>query len=277
MFTLRFGCLLAVFLACNTTFAQPPGTVLTPRDAAEVRQIGISDNALFDQLLVAVAGVGSSARQTQEQQNLKPYMMPVRKLGIRGTDWSYTLATCLEYYVNLSRNFKDNLSPDYISLSIQSGGERPALDRGLQFLVQTGTVSAAIVPYDAAQIPSTVYATAKYQINNYLHLFQSFASPREKTFEIRKAIMRGHPVIVNLQADADFPKLPSATPIWEPVRTGSPVAYTLLIVGYDETRQAFEVMSSWGSQWANNGYLWMSYNDLSNAATNGYVMIPNTY
>lgn len=276
MFPLHY---LFLFIGClvgGTLWAQPPGSPVTPRNGAQVRQIGIKDNTLFDQLLTTMAGVGSSARQTQEQQNLKPYMMPVRKLGVRGTDWSYTLATCLEYYVNLSRNFKDNLSPDYISLSLSSSGQRPSLEQGLQFLVQTGTVSAAIVPYDAAQIPTTVYATAKYQINNYLHLFQSFASPREKIFEIRKALMRGHPVVIDIQADATFPQLTN-TLTWEPARAAQPATHTLLVIAYDETRQAFEVMGSWGSQWATNGYLWMGYNDLANVATNGYVMIPNAY
>ncbi|MEZ4987486.1 MAG: hypothetical protein R2795_20980 [Saprospiraceae bacterium] len=48
-------------------------------------------------------------------------MMPVRRQGIRGSDWSYMLASCMEYYVNLSRNFMITFSPDFhISLGLQS-------------------------------------------------------------------------------------------------------------------------------------------------------------
>jgi hypothetical protein len=275
MLKTKFTAWVIGFLFAGSLLAQPPQPFAT-RDASQVQALGISNAALFDQLMVTVAGVGSNSRMTQEQQNLKPYMMPVRKLGFRGMDWSYMLASCLEYYVNLSRNFKDNLSPDYISLSLQSQGQRASLEEGLKFLVQNGTVSAAIVPYDAAQISSTVYATSKFQINNFLHLFQSFASPREKIFEIRKALMRGNPVLIEFQADDAFAALTQIRR-WEPVRAGVPKAYTLLIIGYDENEQAFEVMSGWGSSWANNGYLWMDYNDLANAASDGYVMVPNTY
>jgi hypothetical protein len=272
-------CIYFVILSCfflTYINAQPPAEKFTTRDASQVQSIGVTNAALFDQLMVTIGGVGSNSRMIQEQQNLKPYMMPVRKLGFRGTEWSYILANCLEYYVNISRNFKDNLSPDYIALSLQSQGARPSLEQGLQFLVQNGTVSAAIVPYDADQVSSTVYATTKFKINNYLHLFQAFASPREKIFEIRKALMRGNPVLIEFQADQGFSTL-TQTYEWEARKTNSPQSYTLLIIGFDESKQAFEVMSCWGNEWGNNGYLWITYNDLANAATNGYVMIPNTY
>lgn len=256
----------------QSLFAQPPVNEYTSKDASQLQAIGITDQSKFDQLLMAIPGVGSNSRLIQEQQSLKPYMMPVRKMGFRGADWSYMLASCLEYYVNLKQNFKDNLSPDYISLSLQSLGQKPSIAQGLNFLTQTGTVSAAIVPYDAAQIPQSVYATTKYQINNYLHLFQSFASEREKIFEIRKALMRGHPVLIEIKADANFPSLTN-TRVWETPRTLGDYSYTLLLVGYDENTESFELRSSWGSNWANNGYLWVKYNDLANAAVNGYVMV----
>jgi len=253
--------------------AQPPSN-LTPREAQNVTSLGVTNNALFDQLMITVAGVGSNSRLTQERQSLKPYMMPVRQVGFRGADWSYMLASCLEYYVNINRNFKDNLSPDYISLSLASQGQRPSLEQGLRFLAQNGTVSAAIVPYDAAQIPSTVYATTKYQINNFLHLYQPFASAREKIFEIRKALMRGNPVVIEFRTSPTFAQQGAAR-IWEPIRSGNDdQSFILIVIGFDENTQAFEVMSGWGSQWANNGYLWISYNDLANRSTNGYVMIP---
>ena len=267
--------LLILFLLSSTALlAQPPSNSFTSRDANQVTTLGVANNALFDELMVTVAEVGSNSRLTQEQQSLKPYMMPVRRVGFRGSDWSYMLASCLEYYVNINRNYKDNLSPDYISLSLASQGQRPSLDQGLRFLAQNGTVSAAIVPYDAGQIPTTVYATTKYQINNYLHLFQPYASAREKIFEMRKALIRGNPILIEMQAGASFSDT-EPTRLWEPGRsTGNDQSFILLVVGFDENRQAFEVMSSWGSQWANNGYLWISYNDLANRSSNGYVMIP---
>ncbi len=266
---------ICLYLALAGTLSAQPVNDVTERNAMEVQQIGITDAALFDRLMVTIDGVGSNSRMVQEQQNLKPYMMPVRQLGVRGDDWSYALASCLEYYVNLRRNYKDNLSPDYINLSLRSQGRRPSIEEGLNFLTSNGTVSAAIVPYDAGEIPPAVFATYKYTINNYLHVFSGFATQREKVFEVRKALMRGNPVLVEFEADAGFPTQ-SAVRFWEPQR-GETSRYTLIVVGYDETQEAFEVMSCWGSDWANNGYLWMRYSDFAQAASNGYVMVPNSY
>jgi hypothetical protein len=270
---------LAVFLfllsSLQTAAAQTPDP-LAPRDGSAVKSLGIADQQQIDQLMVVIAGVGSRSRELQQQQSLKPFLMPVRQLGFRGADWSYTLAMCLEYYVNLKRNFKDNLSPDFISVGLRSMGQNATLSRGLEFLAKEGTVSAAIMPYDADQIPTAVYATTKYRINNYLHLFQTLASVREKTFEVRKALIRGNPVIVEFQADDTFSQL-SATRSWEGNTTTPNARYALLVVGFDEARQAFEVRSSWGPQWADNGYLWISYNDFGQGALNGYVMVPEGY
>ena len=34
----------------------------------------------------------------------------------------------------------------------------------------------------------------------------------------------------------------------------------MLIVGYDEDRKAFKIVNSWGNNWGNNGFCWISYN-----------------
>ncbi len=243
--------------------------------AAEAQAIGITDAALIDQFLLTIPGVAAGSRSAIDQQSLKPYFMPVRRAGFRGSDWSYSLAACLEFYVNLNRNFKDNLSPDYIALSLQAQGQRPTLSQGLRFLSTTGTVSAAIVPYDAGAIPTAVYATQPYRIANFLHIFRDVTKGREKTFEVRKALTRGNPVVVELLTDASFPSI-SQTDTWQP--TGATTeSRTLVIVGFDETRGAFELQSAYGSAWGNSGYLWVKYADFERAAVNGYAMVPQQY
>lgn len=247
----------------------------TPRGETG-QAIGIADAELMDQLLLHVPGVAlNTGRQSLEVQNLKPYLMPVRRVGFRGSEWSYVLASCLEFYVNLNRNYKDNLSPDYINLSLKASGERPDLTHGLRFLATNGTVSAAIMPYDAGAIPQGVFATTAYRIANFLHLFREVTRGREKIFEVRKALTRGNPVIVEMQTGSNFNSLQGAL-YWEPDgSTGQ--RHTLLVVGYDETRQAFELQSAFGSAWGDDGYLYVRYPDFEKYALNGYAMVPLDY
>jgi len=247
---------------------------ITKKDPANL-ELGVESPDLFDQLMLTIPGIGGDPRDMIEEQSIKPYMMPVRKIGGRASELSYAMASCLEYYTNLNKNYKDNLSPDYISLSLENQGKTVNAEEVFRFLVGNGTVSAAIVPFDSRTIPNAVYATPKYKITNYLHIFRPVTKGRQKVYEAKKALMRGNPVIIQLQADADF-KQQIRTMAWEPSRNGNDDLYPIVVVGYDGAREAFEIRSSWGSSWGNDGYLWISYKDFEQHAQHGYVMVPHT-
>lgn len=234
---------------------------------------GVTDLEMIDRLMPVIPGVAVDPRDKMKQQSVKPYMMPVRKIGPGGSDLSYALATCLEFYVNLEHNYKDNLSPDYIQLSLESANRVVNLQEACQFLAKVGTVSAAIMPYDARQIPNAVYATEKYGISNYLHIFRETTKARQRVFDTKKALMRGNPVLVELNASADLRQMLRTT-TWFPPEEGTET-YPLVVVGYDEVEQAFEVMSSWGSSWGRSGYLQIRYDDFGVYALNGYVLVPS--
>lgn len=259
---------ILIFFLPAFVFAQD----VQPKSGAQVTVIGITDETLFDKLMATMPFAGSGARETLQQQSVKPYMMPVRKMGARGTEMSYALATCLEFYVNLGRNYKENLSPDYISLNLRNAGRSLNLKEAFQFLVENGTISAAILPYDADAITSAVHATPKYRIRNYLHLFRDVTPGRMRSFETRKALMRGNPVLVELETDDQIKSL-AGERTWSPDRNPTG-AFPLIVVGFDELQGAFEVLSCWGSDWGNDGYIWIKYSDFEKYATNGYVMIP---
>ncbi len=235
-------------------------------------KFGVTEAQLIEQMLPTIEGVAGSALELLQQQSVKAYMMPVRKAGNNGTDWSYALASCLEYYVNLDKNYKVNLSPDYISLNIKQKGKSASLKEGFSFLSEQGTVNAAIVPFDAATLTEAVYSTQKYKIANYLHLFRDVTPDRQRVYEVRKALMRGNPVLVELKSSASIKDFAN-TRFWEPSGEADQ-SYALVVVGYDEVQQAFEVMSSWGRNWGIGGYIWMKYDDFGKYATNGYVILP---
>ncbi|MCB0551154.1 MAG: hypothetical protein KDD19_26525 [Phaeodactylibacter sp.] len=264
----RFFFLALIVALPFIAFTQDDKIQLKAQDAA----FGTSDLEMIDRLMYTVPGIGRDPRDIIERQSIKPYMMPVRKIGPRGSELSYILSSCLEYYVNLNQNYKDNLSPDFLKLNLESTGKRVTPQEAFLFLAEQGTVSASIMPFDSKTIPNAVYATAKYQINNYLHIVRDVMRGRQKVYEVRKALMRGNPVIIELQADASIRSL-IRQDTWEPPAKPAEL-FPLLVVGYDETREAFEVSGCWGSSWGNSGYLWIRYDDFENYVMNGYVMVP---
>ena len=86
--------------------------------------------------------------------------------------------------------------------------------------------------------------------------------------------MRGNPVVVEMQVTNDFKNL-KQTRFWQASSGDTTPAGTqfLVVVGYDEERKAVELLNSWGREWGNGGYVWMSYDDFGTLATNGYVLI----
>ena len=246
---------------------------MTPKDPSKMK-LGIDNVEWFEDLMLVIPGIGGDPREMIEQQSIKPYMMPVRKISGRASELSYAMASCLEYYTNLNKNYKENLSPDYISLSLENAGQTAGSRSAFKFLVENGTVSAAIVSFDSHSIPNAVYATPKIKIENYLHLFRPETRGRQKVYEAKKALMRGNPVIIELVAGQGF-KQQLRTLTWKPDKNTDRV-YPLVVVGYDGAREAFEVRSSWGSSWGNDGYLWIDYQDFEQYAKNGYVMIPHS-
>ena len=234
---------------------------------------GVTEMELIDELMFTMPGLGSSSRDMLTEQSVKPYMMPPRKSGADGSTNSYAIASCLEFYINFDKNYKVNLSPDFIELNLGQEKEY-TLKESFSFLSETGTVSAAIMPYESATIPNSVFASEKYKIANFLHIFRSEMKSRMKIFEVKKALMRGNPVLIEMQIPEEFKDLKN-TKYWTPVNEKPVETNTFVIVGFDQDLESFEILSSYGSEWGRNGYLWVEYEDLAKFATDGYVMVPN--
>ncbi|MEZ5058609.1 MAG: hypothetical protein R2879_16360 [Saprospiraceae bacterium] len=219
------------------------GGDLTPMSS----QIAVNDQTLINILMPIMPGLGATGKTLIEEQSVKPYMMPPRQVGPNGVPTAYLLASLLEFYVNFDQNFKDNLSPDYISLNNKSG----ALEDAFLFLANTGTVSAAIMPYNSPSISSAVFATRKYKIKHFLHIFGSISKPRQKIFEVRKALTRGNPVFVNLSVDNIFVNA-RGKKVWEPEDQNVGMDIPVLVVGFDQENEMFEILPGVGI-----GYQWL--------------------
>jgi hypothetical protein len=269
------GIIVVIFIFCQINlFAQITDGVNPQNTLSKgIEEIGISNEALIEELMPLMPGLGSSSREMLTEQSIKSYMMPPRKVSERSSMESYALAALLEFYINFSSNYKVNLSPDYIALNLAQK-EQYDLKSAFEFLVTEGTVSAAIMPYDAMSIPRGVYATEKFTIDNYLRVVRPEMRAQQRVFETKKALMRGNPMLAIINVPEDFEDL-SDTRYWVAGKPKNTTLQPFIVVGYDQDLEAFEIAGFWGNEWADNGYLWVEYDDFGKLVENGYVMIPH--
>lgn len=235
--------------------------------------IGISAPEMIDQLMVTMPGLGSNAKTMMNEQSIKTYLMTPRKVGQRGTITSYILSACMEFYTNYRKNYKVNLSPDYVAINLVKEGH-PDLKNGLRFLVTDGTVSADLMPYDSPSLPKNANNTDKHRIANYLQIFKETSRESQKVFEVQKALMRGNPVVVEMNVPRNFEEVTN-TRFWSAIGNQTEkITLPFMIVGYNLELEAFEVVSAWGTEWGTNGYLWIDFDDFGEIAQNGFVLVP---
>ncbi len=254
------------FLPIFSLFAQTDSLLFLKKAES---QIGVEDAQLVDFLMLTMPGREKDVAAQLKRQSLKTYMMPPRKTDETGNTKCYALTACAEYYANYDRNYKVNLSPDYIALSMPQDD----LTDAMTFLAKNGTVSADIMPYGSKFIPTSVRAVQKYAITNYLWIFREENKERQKIFALRKAILRGNPVIAEMLVSAQVEMSAADTEMFAAKNNASETA-PFVVVGYDETRKTVELLGTYGSGWGENGYLEMSYADFARAAQRAFVLVP---
>jgi hypothetical protein len=270
---LGLGLVLSQNLIAQTPNTIPPANQSITLRNSQAASFGVQDQRLIDMMMPFVKGVGrATSLENLREQSVKPFMMPVREIEKVGTEMSYTLAACLEFYFNQDNNYKINLSPDFITLNLLGQNRALQFKDAFQFLSQDGTVDSAILPYGSQKLTNAVYNASKFRITNYLHVFTPLTKSLQKIFEIRKALVRGNPVIVEFNADSSL-ALANGKDTWVPQGTPSQV-FPLAVVSYNDDKRMIELMSPWGSDWGRAGYIWISYDHFGQLAQNGFVVLP---
>ncbi|RYG10014.1 MAG: hypothetical protein EON96_17385, partial [Caulobacteraceae bacterium] len=89
--------------------------------------------------------------------------------------------------------------------------------------------------------------------------------------ELKSQLNAGYPIIFAAVVDYRFQT-------WSGAQTlggaSGPVLgrHAMVVVGYDDMRGAYRVMNSWGSQWGDRGYAWVSYDRFEAMGTEAYIV-----
>jgi hypothetical protein len=100
-------------------------------------------------------------------------------------------------------------------------------------------------------------------------------NPANLVGKVKKAVANKNPVVIGMQIHASFYK---SKGVWNGDTTKKLGGHAMVVVGYSDTKYggAFEILNSWGTNWGNNGYIWVKYNDFETYTKTAYVLIDKT-
>lgn len=152
------------------------------------------------------------------------------------------------------------------------------ISEALQFLTEKGDCLARQFDFDVnncAQQPDSLVArqASRYAIQDFITLFGVQETADVKVLRVKRVLARNKPVVVGMNVLRNFYDLKNAL-YWHPeIGNTTPAGgHAMVIVGYDDRKEAFRLMNSWGKNWGDGGYIWVKYSDFTNFCKYAYVM-----
>lgn len=119
----------------------------------------------------------------------------------------------------------------------------------------------------------------EFKIDQYRRLFDRSYTRDAKARSVKKAISENRPVVISMWVPKSFSKQKKGC--WHPVPGDSwPMTenesrwHAMCVVGYDDVKYggSFLIMNSWGPDWGENGYTWVTYDDFAQFVVEGYEL-----
>ena len=203
------------------------------------------------------------------------------------TAWATTYSG-LGYLHGLSLGHRPQMaaeepSPAYVYNRLRPNGSSCAVATrivdALALLKSEGTVSLAQFPDNPGLCGSPV-AHSMVNADSGQKLGDWRAIDREKSGDwhspvviddIKGALFRQQPVVFAMPAADDFMAF-TGPGIYTHASAESSNWHAMALVGYDEDRQAFRAINSWGSTWGDAGYAWIGYDTFKRLAGEAYAL-----
>ena len=123
--------------------------------------------------------------------------------------------------------------------------------------------------------------TMNYAIDDYIQLidYKELSNDQVKKIvdldKLKYALTLNLPIISGIGVGNDFGKLGAENSLYKPDFSSESEGHAITIVGYDDYKHggSFRIMNSYGSDWGDAGFFWLTYSDFEEAVSSAFVMI----
>ena len=135
----------------------------------------------------------------------------------------------------------------------------------LQIVVNEGVAPLSVFPYypnSCSRLPDrrASEVARNYRVSSYTTVNSIDA--------VKAQLANGFPIVIGMDVGRGFEAHGSGVFQGEPYPT---YGHAMLVVGYDDGMQALRLFNSWGREWGEDGYGWISYRAFQNQVREAYV------
>jgi Papain family cysteine protease/Bacterial Ig domain len=195
-------------------------------------------------------------------------MPPVSNQGSEGSCVAfavgYAARSAEQFYrsgASAYSNSTNIFSPEFLYNQVKFDVEcssGTAMQTALDFMKVTGICTYQSMPYSSSNgcslLPSSTQNTeaSNYKIASYAKLYTT------DKVAIKSMVSQKHPVIITVVADNSFIAAKAGF-VWKTYSGSGSLAHCIVICGYDDAKNAYLIMNSWGTGWGDAGYSWIDY------------------
>ncbi len=200
--------------------------------------------------------------------DISKYLPQVRSQGSQGSCVAWATGYYLksfhenleDFHNGISTN-KNEMSPSFIFNQIKinscSGSQ---IKTAFGLLLSSGITSLSDMPYDVndCETQPTSQQNQNAQINKistFHYLDGDILFDQARAF-----LLNDQPIVIGISIDRNYFGAIDASrnAIYRKFKKVDG-AHAMLVVGYNDSKQAFKVVNSWGKEWGNNGFVWIDY------------------
>lgn len=217
----------------------------------------------------ALLELNSVPIQIANSIDLSEFLPPIGNQGKQGScaSWSsvYYLKSFNENlkFNNIQRN-EYKMSPSFVYNQITNGNcSGTSFEANLSILKNMGTCSIQNFPYNDSEcetqpLYNQIVEAENYKINDYKYL-----SGQDMLLEMKILLMNQKPILIAVILDEKFgvkDEFNLTSYRNHTINYNSKIScHGMLVVGYDDTYNAFKVVNSWGENWGDDGFVWIDY------------------
>jgi hypothetical protein len=226
--------------------------------------------------------------------SLTEYLPPVSTQGEQGSCAAWAVGYYVYSYSAFSqrklpadkRSSPDFIfSPAFIYNQLNGGKDKGLLIHDVfELLRDKGCATLSLAPYNdkdytSPPTPQAIEEAQRFKARGIACLYKGAEEGEPADIETLKMYLSeaGRPFVISIPVFSDFP----SGPVAEDYVYNTDLPFDLMegrhavaIVGYDDEKKAFLMVNSWGPEWGNKGFLWLSQDFVRDKSREGWAQIP---